>query len=152
MKKEVFFKKSYLLFGLLMVLLTSCEIHIDDNSDHVHDNVSGTWTFDQVLLDYGNNTVNISADYYDYKLDLYTDGFARLKDRNTGQALTGSWEVYLDSGHGSQSDYHFELHLSDSFSGEQFDINGFNFDISGSFMYFDEEYDGDYYAYRLQRY
>ncbi len=152
MKKHVCFKKSYFLFSLLAVLLTSCEVHIEDNDHHYQENVVGKWTFDQVLLDYGSNTVNITADYYDFVLDLYDDNYAKLRDRYTGQTFTGDWDVYYDGGHGGQSDYHLDLSLYDSFTGEQFNIRGMNLEIGGSFMYFDEEFDGDYYSYRLQRY
>ncbi len=152
MKKLLTIKKSYFLLSLVAILFTSCEIHIEDSVDPYENEVVGTWTFDQVLLDYGSNTVNITADYYDFVLDLHNDNYAKLRDRHTGQVYTGSWEVFFDGGHGGQSDYHFELYLNDSFSGESFTIRGVNFDISGNFMYFDEDYDSDYYAYRLRRY
>ncbi len=152
MKKRVFLKKSHFLFSLLAILLTSCEIHIEDHGDHYEDSIVGSWTFDQVLLDYGSNTVNITADYDDFVLELYGDEYAKLRDRHTGQTFTGTWELFYFDGYGEHSDYHLELRLHDSFSGEHFNINGVDVDISGSFMYFDEAYNSDYYSYRLKRY
>jgi hypothetical protein len=143
-------KIAYLI--LPVIVFASCEVHIEDNHYHsVEDDIVGAWVFDQVLLDEGLQTTNITYDYHNFVLTFYSDKYAKLKDTYTGQTFTGDWDIY-HVGNSSNPEHRLHLDLYDSFSGNFFRIEGLNLEIGGVLMYFDEEFAGDYYIYRLERF